>query len=321
MSERKGADRAEFTIREIAAYIFHDRSIILTCTLILLAVVFVATWATTPKYRGMMLVAPASGGLIGSESKSGPLGTFSTLLGRPQDITPFDIYLKYYRSLELAEMMDKQHGLMKIVFANQWDQSSQSWRLRRGVVPGVTGALRWTFRIPGDSRPTMDDLRAYLERAIVITPGDGQDMQTITADDRDRVFARNLIFWAHQSAETLTKRRMQKSTVANIEYLKQKLQVVSQSEQRLALGSLLIAQESQLMLLQSWNGYASDVIEAASASARPVTPNPPLMIVMGLLGGLVVGGFISVVRMLVGVPPGSFKIRQFFLRSLRVSRT
>lgn len=297
----------EFTIRDVVVRFWQERIIVVLTTIVLLAGVLVAILTMTPRYSATLIVAPVESTLDPSRTPAGAIGGITQLLSGSEHVTPFQIYLRFYRSTELAAAMIHDHAADKLLFADRWDAITGTWH--GGSLPGRLLALA-----SGPPRaPTANDVSDYLKRNISLDPGEGEDMQTVTVLYPDKAVAGELLQWVHDEAENLSKRRIMLRAQSNIDYLTERLRTTTQNEQRNALISLLLSQENMLMAAQSWNAYAGDIISGPWVSDRPVSPNPPLLIAMALLGGIIIGCGISFVRMLMGMPvvrriPRTFKL-------------
>jgi uncharacterized protein involved in exopolysaccharide biosynthesis len=283
----------EITLRDVIVRIWQERILVALTVCALLLVVIFSLLVMTPKYSSTMVVGPVESTLDASRVSSGGV---SALLSGSQRVTPFQIYLKLYKSPELAEAMIRDHDIVKRIFADRWDAGSQQWRPRSHLGRFIS---YWTGKADA---PTVNDLSNYLNANIVLEPGDGEEMQTIRLLDKDRILAQQILQWTHEEAEALTKARVQQRSLRNISYLNQKLTVTTQTEQRNALVSLLLQQENSLMAVQNWNAYSGDLVSGPWVSDRPVSPNPSLLILLALLGGVVIGCAIIFARMLTGFP-------------------
>lgn len=299
----------EITLRDVIVRIWQERILVALTVCALLLVVIFFLLVMTPKYSSTMVVGPVESTLDASRvSSGGALGGVSALLSGSQRVTPFQIYLKLYKSPELAEAMIRDHDIVKRIFADRWDAGSRQWRPRSHLGRIISD---WTGKTDA---PTVNDLSNYLNANIVLEPGDGEEMQTIRLLDKDRILAQQILQWTHEEAEALTKARVQQRSLRNIRYLNQKLTVTTQTEQRNALVSLLLQQENSLMAVQNWNAYSGDLVSGPWASDRPVSPNPPLLFLLAMLGGVVIGCAIIFFRMLMGLPVYSFRFAVYLSR-------
>lgn len=323
MAERNdGADttKVEFGFTDILAQIWKGRTVIYVSVAAFVVITSIFMWLSKPAYQASMIVAPVKNALDQSDSTS--LLSASHLFGPSDDVTRFQIYLKRYTSIELAAALERDHHLLRRIYANRWDSATNSWR----PAGGIGDFLRRIFGVPIPAKPSMFDLRDYLARHIQVDPGTGDVLQTVTFTSEDPVFAKELPQWVHEEAEQLAKRQARETANSNVEYVNQQLRLVSQTEQRNILINLLLRQENQLMLSQSWNAYAAEVITPPAIPDRPISPNPPLLLTLAVLGGVFLGAFVNILllfsgRKLEAIYPwrawGKYRVPENFLQVRR----
>lgn len=317
-ADRHGGTDVEFSFGEVLSRLWLERWITGFCVVLLVLVVAVSIWLSTPRYAATLTVAPAQGSLIERPGSQSGLSGFAGLLGASgQEVTPFEIYVKLYRSPDLAEALERDHHVMRTIFAKRWDAEAGRWKPSFGP----RNALRWIFGVPSANVPDLDDLRAFLSANIDITPGDGNEVQTVSFLYPDRSFARNLLQWVHDEAEILAKQRVQVSTRNNVQYLTQKVATITQTDQRQALIALLAQQENVLMLSQSWNAYAGELVQKPSVSMDPVSPNPTQLLLLAIVGGFFLGCIVIFLRLLGRRQVSNFASFRQFLANFWRRRT
>lgn len=290
----RGADglRPEITFKDVLQQIWLGRSLISGSICVLFVIACINVIFAKPTYQATMMVAPVKA--LDQINSPEPLLSASRLLGTTDDVTRFQIYLKRYTSVDIAVALERDHHLLKRLYARRWDAKEQRWRSSYSV--GTL--LRRLFGVPTSETPTVFDLRDFLTRNVEITPGTGEELQTITFADQDPAFARNLLMWLHQEGEDLAKLQASEEAKGNIAYLETKLATVDETEQRRVLIDLLAKQESQLMLSQGGSDYAAQVIETPSVPVLPFSPNPGLLLTLAIIGGLAIGIFANVLILL-----------------------
>ncbi|HUO93077.1 MAG TPA: hypothetical protein VMU22_09155 [Rhizomicrobium sp.] len=290
----RGADglRPEINFKDVLKQIWLGRSLIGFSIVVLLIIACADILLVRPTYQATMMVAPVKA--LDQINSPEPILNASKLLGTVDDVTRFQIYLKRYTSVDIAVALERDHHLLRRVYAHRWDAKDQRWLPSHSV--GTF--LRRLFGVPTSDAPTVFDLRDFLTRNVEVSPGTGEELQTITFADEDPAFARDLLTWMHQEGENLAKLQGSGEAKRNIAYLESTLATVNETEQRRVLIDLLAKQENQLMLSQGGGDYAAQVIEAPSVPVLPFSPNPPLLLGLAIIGGLALGIFGNVLILL-----------------------
>jgi hypothetical protein len=293
-NSNRGADglRPEIMFKDVLRQIWLGRSLIGWAIGVLLLIACVDIFFARPTYQATMMVAPVKA--LDQLNSQEPILSASKLFGAVDDVTRFQIYLKRYTSVDIAVALERDHHLLKRIYAHRWDAKAQRWLPSHSM--GTF--LRRLFGVPTSDSPTVFDLRDFLTRNVEISPGTGEELQTITFADEDPTFARNLLVWLHQEGENLAKLQASEEAKGNIAYLEAKLATINETEQRRVLIDLLAKQESQLMLSQGGSDYAAQIIETPSVPVLPFSPNPALLLGLAVIGGLALGIFANVLILL-----------------------
>lgn len=239
---------------------------------------------TEPAYEVSALVAPKSE--PSSTTRQGR-GLFSSLL--PASAQPsFEKLKVLISSPRVLEQMQRDAGILQIIYASRWDDTKRQWR------PAAEGGLKkWWRRFIGAQPPpppSIHTLSQDLAEAIVIK-GD-QDFPTFTRisyEHADPQFAIWLVTELVGRADALLKKEKLHESTAQLTYLRNRLERESAQEYRQFLMELISEKDKELMLISDDGPYAIDYITSFTASERPSRPNHRKILGMFTTVGLVIG--------------------------------
>ena len=245
---------------------------------------------TTPRFLVEMSVMPAPS----SQAETGmtPSGGMSALLGiigGTEVNTSYGRYQKLLTSTAVADRLQKKYGTLQAVFSDQWDEKEKKWVKPAKLRYTLFGWLFNLARVPVWTPPDTTDLAAYLEDTIIIVPAVKSDIVALSVRDKDPVFARHLLTWAHIEANDVLRDQVATRAGQQVAYLQRKLSQTTVEDYRQTLLSLLSAQEKTLMLTQTSAPYAAEILNPPTSSMRPVSPRPALSIVVAILVGVLIG--------------------------------
>lgn len=136
-------------------------------------------------------------------------------------------------------------------------------------------------------------LARWLDRHVRVLPVAATQMRRVSVRLHDKGLALDLLRALHRLADESIRTDMRVRTDRRIEYLREQLGQVVNLEQRDALIALLKEQERTRMMVGIDSDFASEVIDPPSLSDRPASPDPylllPLGLLLGALGGLARG--------------------------------
>lgn len=273
-----------------------------TLACLLSAVLFLrgATYLYTAELR--VYAAPST---TGQPSGGSGLGGLASLAGLgPADAvsaTPFRLFLEGVDAREVAERLARDRGLMRQVFAGEYDAATGGWRERRSGADSLKRGLWGLLGLPVVPwrAPDAARLQDFIADRVVVTQSTKTPLVSITLESPDPAFATRFLTRLGITIDTYLREKQQERTRSNIEYLAEKLRGVTLIEQRQVLFGALTEQERQAMLANSRAPYAANSFGIAVATTQPTKPRQMPLLIAGLLGGLILG---SVVALLLGRP-------------------
>lgn len=261
----------------------------------------VAATATLPMQRPVfavtMTVVPApdeQNSNMGATS-----GAMSTLLsfaggGAAGANSNYMRYQKLLSSTVVAQRMEDRHGMLRYVFASNWDKREQKW------VPSVTWRsilLGWLMKlghVPTWSPPDATTLASFLESQLIIVPSTQTDIVTVTMNDANVAFAKRVMLTANEQANAVLREQVARRARQQVAYLQTKLAQTTVADYRATLLQILSAQEKTLMLTQTDASFAAEILSPPMASPTPVSPRPVLSVFVAALASTLIGTMIVI---------------------------
>jgi Chain length determinant protein len=280
------------TIQTLAARLWHGMWAVWGCAAIGLVLGLVFLAVVPPAYVANMKVAqPVQS--AGQFSQSG--GQFASAFGlggllSGSDSSAFRLYQDIITSETVAQRVEDHHHVMREIFAARWDKAENRWRPRSGLTASLSDMLNGLLgRPPSPSAPHIQDLAEFIDSHIRIdTPSLNSPVRVVSLSYSDPQMAANLLLWVHQETDAVVRGSSLQRTEGTIDYLRHQLPEVTNSDEHFALTQLLVAQEQNLMLLNTHVDYAATIVDPP---IRPVRPTPSLgfTLLLSLVAGFAVG--------------------------------
>jgi uncharacterized protein involved in exopolysaccharide biosynthesis len=245
------------------------------------AVLFVLmSFAITPDFRSSVLAAPTSQALpaSGLASLASQFAGVAALTGfNMQSGTPTAEAIATLKSRAFTERFMREHGLLPILYADDWDPEAKAWR-----DPEEAPTL-WKAYTRFEN---MRDVEQELETGMV----------RVTVDWSDAKLAAQ---WANAlvaDVNRILRARAIDESAKNLEFLKAELAKSSAVPLQATLYGLVEAEMKNSMLASVRQEYAFRVVDPAVVSEKPAWPNRPLFAVLGFAIGLIGGTLAAVLR-------------------------
>ncbi|WP_142849676.1 Wzz/FepE/Etk N-terminal domain-containing protein [Telmatospirillum sp. J64-1] len=270
-------------VAAILAALWRGKWLILLSLILCLAAALLYLRFATPEYRARMVVGPVSPSLAGPMP---PAFTLPALLGRDsggdKDLARF---LSMIDAVSSARRLARNHGLLPMVFAEDWDEEKQRFQPPSGPL----ARLRDLLGLPGWTPPDAHDLAAYLGRKVTVEKLPESGLRALTFSHPQRDFAIRLLTLLHQEIDAQLREEAIARSEERILYLRERLDSVTRNDQRQSLIALLSELEKARMMLHAGGFHAAEITDPATAPSRPSTPKPALVLLIGTLAGLVLG--------------------------------
>jgi len=235
-------------------------------------------------YRAEVLLAPVSN----DEGKGGGLSAALSGLGGLASLAGISLpgggsteeNLAVLKSREFLWGFIKEEKLMPILFEDQWDPATKSWKER-----------------DPEKQPSLWDAYRLLTKGGVLTVSSDKktNLVTLAIEWKDPELAAQ---WANQLVARLNhylRQRAISESKANLEYLHRELARTQVEDIRKALFELISQEQKKAMLANTRVQYAFRVLDAAEPPDKKVKPKRALIVVLATL----VTGFLLVLFVFV----------------------
>ena len=267
-------------------------------------------------YRTSMVLVPVKNDL--QAPKSGimgalPLGNVGSLLGLGGTDRDLERFMLMFSSIEIAERLETKHGVMKTIFASEWNGTTQKWQPKvknlkakiRSYILSIFDRGKWTA-------PNYGRLSEYVFGSILVEPIPKVGALSLTMDHDDPEFAKRWMQMVYEEIDLKLREEAISRTTHMIGYLENKLATISNVEHRQALVGLLAGQERTMMLIQNKGPFKVKVLTPAITKDQPISPRPIRTLALGIVGGGILGIILAI---LFGTLPRRLRRFRTALRS------
>lgn len=244
-------------------------------------------------YEVSLTVTPTAQNATTSLKSLGNLGSMlgiaNPLAGRND---PFDFYLAGLNARVTMERLAKDQTLMHALFPQEWSQESQTWHPRRSPVRALArGIAEFAgFPLRPWTPPDAARLQEYVKKNVAVDSDKKTRLTVISIRSDHPETASRLLYGLHQAIDGYLRDRTMVRATNYIDYINRELTKVTVAEYRQALIDTASEQEKLRMAASSNLPFAAEPFGGSEVSARPVSPNLPLLWVLGAILGAATGG-------------------------------
>jgi len=277
-------DDDEIDLFELWETLMAGKWLILACAALCFAAATTLAFIMTPKYEARVIASFAE------ESKSGGgMGALAAQYGGLAEMAGISLggggskeaSLAFLKSRAFIEQFIEEEGLLPILFAASWDPEKKQWKVTEDKVPTMWKAYK------------------FFSTAILSTTLDKKtNLLTLTITWKNREQA---VYWANELVRRANETLRQKTiteTQSSLDYLQKELEKTSIVEVQNTIFRVMETQVKSMMMANTQEQFAFKVIDPAIVVDEDafVKPKRPLMMVLGLVGGLFVGIVIVFLR-------------------------
>jgi len=280
----------EFGIKNIYDAIVTRKTWVIASMLVFTSLAVVYAVFKKPVYRTSSVLvfvdpqnqAPVGAGLL---SKLGGLGGLAALTGFALDGAGSGGKHEAIATLKSRTFLDgftERHGLLPVLFADDWDAEIGEWAVD-----------------DPDDIPTVSDAYIKLtEKVMRVNDDTLTGLLTLSVEWTDPEVA---MFWNNQlvaDVNTQLKERAIDEARKSLGYLNRELEKAKAVEVQQSIYGLIEEQIKRIMLASVREQYAFRVLDPAYSPEKDefVHPNRPVVIVVGIFLGLIVGMGLALVR-------------------------
>lgn len=281
---------------DLLVRLWHRKSVVALGALVGLLVAIFYLNLVTYKFRAELRVTPSAASKSPALASASPgVGALASIagisLGATSSASPFDIYMDAILSRDVAAALTRDPRIMHAIFKRDWDARISVWREPVSAIGATVTSIKQIVGIPVRKwhQPNAADLQDYLLRSIQIYKSNASPLTRIQYDDEDAGFAGYLLAQMNISADRKVRADALLQARVYAAYLSVRLSAVTLSELRNRIVDQLARQEELIMIASSDVPYAAAMLEQPTVSDTPVTPQPKLVIPIGLLAGIALG--------------------------------
>lgn len=241
-------------------------------------------------------------GVQSQKDTSGTLDDLSSIagldLGGPGTNPQFKMFVGALRSPFAAQSIANDPELLKAMFPREWSVQENRWREPPSVIMPVLRAIARLlgWHIPPWSPPGVARVFDYLRDELKVVPDSKSGVVTMELDSRYPEYAARILQALNNAVDDRIRQRDLTRASTDVDYLTQRLSVVTVQEYRAALVTNLVQQEKQRMLASAPLPYVSDALGNPLISAKPVSPVPLAVLAAAFIVGSLVAVAIARVR-------------------------
>jgi hypothetical protein len=264
-------------------------------------------------YTATLMVSPVlSSSSNGISSIAGKLGGLASIagigMGNDEGTQAFMLYQEGLYSRDVAEQLAKNPEIMHTVYGTQWDAAAKQWIRPPSLMLSLIAIAKDVFGVP--NRPWQPPNGALLQEYVVKTVELNTDPQkpvvTIAYHDENPQFAVKFLRELDRAVDNKLRANALVRANQYSSYLSDQLNKVTNTDIREALMTTLTDQEKAKMMASVTVPYAAQPFGLPSASRRPTSPRPFLV----LLGAVFAGGLFGVLAAL-WLPPLRWPVARF----------
>jgi hypothetical protein len=186
-----------------------------------------------------------------------------------------------------------QHSpdIMPTIFASQWDATDNKWQEPATFRHWIAGFAKSALGFPEKNwtPPDGGNLQQYIKKNVSVETSTQKPVLTITFDNETPAFAAHFLQALYESTDRVLRRIVLDRSSKYARYVENKLQTVQLSELRQVLMQSLNEQETLIMMSSSNTPFAAQPLGAASSSIQPTSPNAPIVLLLAIIAGLLLG--------------------------------
>ena len=189
--------------------------------------------------------------------------------------------LAILRSREFAAQFLRKHNLLPMLMASEWSDSEE----KNVIDPELFDEATGVWLMEGDAP---SDLMAHnkLSSILTVTTEPSSGLIRLAIEWTDPVQAAQWVNWLVEDINKHVKERDVKEAESAIEYLRLQLDSTQLVEMQNVFYQLIETQTRVIMLADVRDEYVFQIIDPAVLPEWEVSPNRPLILVVGMLAGL-----------------------------------
>ena len=228
------------------------------------------------------------------QSNRGSIANFVGIASS-QSNNNFSLYRSLISSKIMAEKLSKNNEFLKVLLDDSWDEKTQS--IITGTDSFMTklkNNIKSLLGIPVFRGKVIPKEYVYqFLKSIKRIPGDNQNFLEIKLETANPDKGIILLTTLHNATDSLLKERNLLRATKNLNFIKSKLAVIRQEDQRQTLINALSSQQNAIISSSTNLPFVAEAFGSPSVSTNPVSPKPKLYLAFSIIIGLITGLFLS----------------------------
>ena len=288
MSESKNPDTMiedeEIDLFALWETLLESKWLVLSCAALCFALATALAFVMTPKYEARIVASFADEGKSG-----GGMGGLAAQYGGLAEMAGISLgsggskeaSLAFLNSRAFIEQFIQEEKLLPILYEGKWDAEQKQWKIAEDEIPTMWKAYKLFSK---------DILSTSLDKKTSLLT------LTITWKNREQA-----VYWANElvrrANETLRHKTITE-TQSSLDFLQKELEKTSIVEVQNTIYRVMETQVKSMMMANTQEQFAFKVIDPAIIVDEDafVKPKRPLMMALGLVGGLFLGVVIVFLR-------------------------
>ena len=269
--ERQDLSEEEIRLAELWNIVWSGKWRIIGVTFVFAVLSVVYALVATEWFRAEALLAPAEERNVAPlQTQLGGIAALAGLSIGSGDTVEAVATLK---SRDFAREFIEDHGLLTVLFADDWDAAGQ----------------RWLADDPREQPDMRDAVQYFHDHILRVSEDRATSLVTLAIEWTDPVVAAE---WASVLVDRLNARMRERAleeAETNVTYLQEELAKTNVVTLQQAVGRLLESELQKLMLARGTQEFAFRIIDSAEPPKQRVRPKRTLVAIFGTLAGGVVG--------------------------------
>jgi len=265
-----------FDVRLLLGELWRWKWAVILATLIGAAVGVNDARKYSPTYMAQMTVSSIKETNMSQSAGGGRLmGAAQSLgfvLGGSATSPSFAHFKQALGSRDFANVLQKKHGFMQIIFKDSWDLTKKTWIQPKIDEDSIRWKIRRYFHLNSPQVPEIGDLADYIGSAVLVEAIQDSTFFSISVVHGDRDFALYLLDLVYKEADAFLNQRKQVKRERNKKYVREQLQRTELAEIRAVLLGIMMKLEQSTMLASSHPPYTMTVLEHPWVTKQPKEP-------------------------------------------------
>jgi LPS O-antigen subunit length determinant protein (WzzB/FepE family) len=197
----------------------------------------------------------------------------------------FSAFLQQLTSNATARALLADDRVKAAVYETTWDARTRSFHPPSGPYAEVVQLLKAALGLNPWHAPTAADMQLYLSHNVVPKEIGISELYSVSYSNKDPEFARYFLSRVLAISDNYLKQQKLARATAYVRYLDQKLQSITDVDQRQAMLRLRLQQENFLMAASVNLPFSADINDPPITPSRPTWPNPLILGVIILVFG------------------------------------